>query len=105
MSPFFVRVAVLVTLHLQKLPALPKVDFDTSMVVIFAPGAQMRGGSSVQITRAVVSAANLTLTAEACRPSPGCIMTARITAPADLVVLPLSNKPVVVEEISVGVDC
>ncbi|MCP5091498.1 MAG: protease complex subunit PrcB family protein [Gammaproteobacteria bacterium] len=75
------------------------------MAVIFTLGAQRSGGYSVQITRAIRTAENLKLIAEVSRPSPDCIVTAAITAPADVVLLPMTKKPVVVEEISVLVDC
>lgn len=94
-------------LHSNRKPVthVPKVEFDNTMVVVFAIGARRSGGYSVEITGAVQSVENLKLIAELRHPAPTCIVTSAITAPADVVLLPLTALPVVVEEVLIDVDC
>lgn len=95
------------TLHANRkpVPALPAIDFAEKIAVVYALGEQVSGGFSVRIISAALSGNNLQLIVEIRRPSPTCIVTSSITAPADVILLPRSEKTVLVEEVVVESAC
>lgn len=98
---------VWIELHSKRtpVPEVPEIDFKHYTAVVFVLGTQRSGGYAVRITSAAQLADSVRLTVEIRRPSAGCIVTAAMTSPADIVLLPMVATSVVVDEISVEADC
>jgi hypothetical protein len=75
-------------------PLSPSVDFSKDMILIAATGAKGSGGYGIQIVSVRETAKELVATAVRTSPGPRCGATAAITAPADIVRVPISRKPV-----------
>lgn len=73
---------------------VPGVDFERSLVLVAASGTKATGGHSISIEQ--VSDAGAEILVEVERGSPGaqCGVTAALTQPADVAVVPRSDKPV-----------
>ena len=72
---------------LQPPPALPAIDFGTTVVVVAGMGERTSGGYTVTINEVQVnSAGNASITVTEQSPGPSCATTAAITDPADVVV-------------------
>jgi hypothetical protein len=75
-------------------PLSPSVDFSKDMILIAATGAKPSGGYGIQIVSVRDTGKELVATAVRTSPGPRCGATAAITAPADIVRVPISRKPV-----------
>ena len=73
------------------------MDFTRHIVVIVAMGRQVSGGHSIRVVAVDRQASGVVVRAIAQEPGRGCISTANITSPADVVVLPFSAQPVAFE--------
>lgn len=72
---------------LQPPPALPAIDFGTTVVVVAGMGERTSGGYAVTVNEVQVnSAGNASITVTEQSPGPTCVTTAAITDPADVVV-------------------
>lgn len=81
----------------RPLPPAPEMDFTRHIVVIVAMGRQVSGGHSIRVVAVDRQASGVVVRAIAQEPGRGCISTANITSPADVVVLPFSAQPVAFE--------
>lgn len=75
-------------------PLSPAVDFSKDMILIAATGAKPSGGYGIQIVSVRDTGKELVATAVRTSPGPRCGATAAVTAPADIVRVPISRKPV-----------
>ncbi|MCC6631793.1 MAG: protease complex subunit PrcB family protein [Gammaproteobacteria bacterium] len=75
-------------------PPAPEMDFAKHIVVIVAMGRQVSGGYSIRVVAVKRQASGVLVRAIALAPGRGCISTANITAPVDVVVLPVDAQPV-----------
>ena len=75
-------------------PPSPSVDFSKDMVLVAATGTKPSGGYSISIVSVHEAARYLVATAVRTSPGPRCGTTAALTAPADIVRVPASAKPV-----------
>ena len=78
----------------RPLPPAPEMDFSRQIVVIVAMGRQVSGGHSIRVVTVDRQASGVVVRAVAQEPGRGCISTANITSPADVVVLPVDAQPV-----------
>jgi len=86
-------------------PAIPTINFAEQMVLIYALGRQRTGGYSVQISGVEAINDQLSISVAVTRPSPNCMVTTGLTSPADLLLVPLSNRRVVVVETEIVTEC
>lgn len=78
----------------RPMPPLPEVDFAKEIVVVVAMGRQRSGGHSIRIVAVERQVSGVQVQAVLQQPGKGCITSASITSPADIVVLPRSALPV-----------
>jgi PrcB C-terminal len=74
---------------------VPEMDFTKQFVVIVAMGRQISGGHSIRVVAVERQANGVVVRAVTQEPGRGCVSTANITSPADVVVLPVDAQPVV----------
>jgi hypothetical protein len=75
-------------------PLSPAVDFSKDMILIAATGSKPSGGYAIRIVSVRETGKELVATAVRISPGPRCGATAAIIAPADIVRVPISRKPV-----------
>jgi hypothetical protein len=75
-------------------PAAPEVDFGREMVLVAAMGQRPTGGYEITIESVTETGAELVAVVTHQQPGPRCFNTQAFTAPADLVAIPRSEKPV-----------
>lgn len=75
-------------------PGPPPVEFTTQMVLLAAMGSRPTGGYAVTIERASEERDAIVVSVTFTAPGPTCGATAALTQPADLAMIPRSDKPV-----------
>jgi hypothetical protein len=75
-------------------PPAPAVDFGREMLLVAALGQRATGGYAVRIESVTRSGGELVAHVAERRPGPGCGTTQAVTAPADVVAVPRSARPV-----------
>ncbi len=89
----------------RPVPSPPEIDFTKEIVVVVAMGQQRSGGHSVRIVAVERLASGVRVQAVLEQPGAGCITSANITSPADVVVLPVTVRPVTFDLRRVTRDC
>jgi hypothetical protein len=69
-------------------PALPQIDFGSSVLVLAAMGARPSGGYSIEIEEVRAQSGTLHVRVLQRSPGPSCVTTAAITAPVHIVQVP-----------------
>jgi hypothetical protein len=86
-------------------PIVPTVNFDERMVIVYALGIQRTGGYSVRISGVESLDDQLQVNMIVTRPAANCVVTAGLTSPADIILLPSSNKSVAIVETEIVTEC
>lgn len=89
----------------RPLPPLPAVDFAREVVIVAAMGSRPTGGYGVRVQDAAVQANQVVVRAVETSPGSGCVTTQAFTAPADVVKLPRTDRPVRFETVAAVRDC
>ena len=85
----------------QPVPDLPKVDFASEFVVVAAMGRKPTGGFSISIDAFDLTAGDASITIVEQSPGARCAVTATVTSPVSVVVVPrFSGKATFVEQTS-----
>jgi hypothetical protein len=74
--------------------AAPVIDFAKEMLVVATLGQQRSGGHNIEIVEARIAGNALQIRIEETYPAPDCIVTANITSPVDIVILPRHPGPI-----------
>lgn len=95
------------TLHrsMHPAPALPRVDFRREMVLVVALGERSSGGWGIVVDSARARQGEVEAFVRRLAPGRHCGVTAAVTAPVDLVRLPVHAGPVRFAERLVVEDC
>jgi hypothetical protein len=83
----------------------PEVDFDANVVVALYMGKRPTGGYVIEVERVREVGDAIEVRAVATQPGSGCITTQAITAPYQLVRIPVDNEPVLIERRTRRRDC
>ncbi|HEX8272958.1 MAG TPA: protease complex subunit PrcB family protein [Longimicrobiaceae bacterium] len=75
-------------------PPLPAVDFSREMVIVAALGQRSSGGYSILVDSVYDAGSALRAVVRRSSPGAGCIVTASLTQPVDVVRVPASGKGV-----------
>jgi len=82
----------------------PAVNFNTHAVIAVFAGQQPTAGYSIEVSKvedATVRMVTITFT----KPGDGCILAQTVTAPYELISVPVGTLPLTHEDISTAVDC
>jgi hypothetical protein len=90
---------------LEPKPPAPSVDFAADRVLVVALGTRSSGGYDIGIDSVVAFQSGTTVYLTGRSPGQRCFTTQAITAPAQLVRVPLPPEPVTFQERDVVVDC
>lgn len=91
--------------NMSPAPALPAVDFAAEMVVVAALGRRPTGGWEIVVDSALASAEHVEVYVRRLAPGRGCLTTAAISTPVDVVRIPRRTLPVRFSERLVREDC
>jgi hypothetical protein len=86
-------------------PEPPEIDFSTEMVLVAAMGTRPSGGWSIRIDRVARRANTVWVAVTLQQPGAGCLSTAALTAPVDVVVIQRMDGKVVWTERSEVRNC
>jgi hypothetical protein len=90
---------------LEPKPPVPTVDFATERVLLVALGGRYSGGYDIAVDSVVGYQGGATVYITGRSPGQGCFVTAALTAPAQLVLLPRPVEPVAFQERDVATPC
>ncbi len=83
----------------------PEIDFDTNVVVAFYMGKQPTGGYAIEVEQVRELGGAIEVRVVATQPGSGCVTTQAITAPYQLVRIPVDDQPVRIERRTRRRDC
>ncbi|NUO64387.1 MAG: protease complex subunit PrcB family protein [Gemmatimonadaceae bacterium] len=86
-------------------PEAPEIDFATEMVIVAAMGTRPTGGFAIRIDRVARRANTVWVEVTSSSPGSGCMTSASLTAPVDLVVTQKTTGKVVFVERSEVRNC
>jgi hypothetical protein len=75
-------------------PPVPEVDFTREMVILASLGARGSGGYGIRVDSAYDAGAYVEVVVRRSSPGSGCIVTAALTQPVDVVRIPARKVPV-----------
>jgi hypothetical protein len=87
------------------LPPLPEIDFSREIVIVVALGVRPSGGYGIIVDGAYERDKQLKIVVRSISPGKGCIVTAALTQPVDIVRLPKTVRSVVFREAEVMHEC
>ena len=90
---------------ISELPPLPAVDFSHEMIVVAAMGSRPSGGYAIIIDSARELENKLEIVVRSVSPGKGCITPTVITAPVDVVKVPITERQVVFRETEEVNEC
>ena len=74
-------------------PSLPEIDFTKYIVIVVASGTENSGGFEIEIVGAQVAGKKILIEVLSTAPGSDCIVTAGISAPVDIAVVPRQGLP------------
>ena len=86
-------------------PPVPPVDFARDMVILAALGTRSSGGFTIRIDSAYDDGASVEIVVSRTSPGRGCVLTAALTQPVDIVRIPARKVPVRFRELDVTEPC
>jgi len=89
----------------QPVPEPPAVDFATQMVVVASMGQRSSGGFVIAIEAVSENDQGILVRVRESSPGRNCLVTAALTSPATLRIVPASTKPVSFREIVETRNC
>ncbi|HUF28917.1 MAG TPA: protease complex subunit PrcB family protein [Gemmatimonadaceae bacterium] len=94
-----------VTANTTPRPEPPAVDFAAEMVVVAAMGWRPSGGYSIEIEEVLAASGVLTAIVHERSPAPTCFVTAALTAPIEMVVVPRTDVALATAEKATSFTC
>lgn len=91
--------------NFMKKPPLPKINFETSVVVLVAIGERNNGGFSVKVASVTEHENNLMIIAEENIPNDNCVTTSMISYPYEIIEFPVTHKKIVFKNVEKIYDC
>jgi len=82
----------------------PAVNFNTHAVIAVFAGQQPTAGYSIEVSKVEDTAVRM-VTVTLTKPGDGCILAQTVTAPYELISVPVGTLPPAHEDISTAVDC
>ena len=86
-------------------PPVPEIDFAREMVILAAAGTKPNEGHVIRITDATANASRLLVTVRHSATGDGCVVSAVISQPVDIVRIPATSLPVEFADVTTRVDC
>lgn len=75
-------------------PRMPSIDFSRDMIVVDALGTRSSGGYDVRIEGATEDSTGIDISVLRTSPGEGCALSAALTQPVDVALLPARSRPV-----------
>ena len=91
--------------RVQPVPPLPTVDFARDMVILAAMGTRRSGGYGIRVDSAYDAGEFVEVVVWRSAPGAGCLVTAALTQPVDVVYIPARRVPVRFRERATTESC
>lgn len=86
-------------------PPLPKINFETKLVLLIAMGEKTNGGYSIQVASVTENENDVTVIIQETIPGPTCMTTSAMTYPFQLIEIPATSKKIIFNTIEKIYSC